>query len=597
MQWWRLLLAVLIVFGATAPAGAQSVIERLITPGPLSSAHAALEARCNTCHQSFSREAQNGRCLDCHRGIGSDIQLSQGYHGRTAARRQACKTCHSDHQGRNFDLVKINRATFNHDQTDYPLTGAHARVTCAQCHGKTTHFRNAPSSCIGCHQTDDPHRGGLGTKCQSCHQVSGWRDLLPFDHRQTGFTLTGAHRDQRCVACHTNQRWKNLPSQCVACHAKDDSHRGARGKECGECHNSTNWKAAVFDHGRLTSFPLLGRHAATSCAACHGPDHRTPRPGKACVACHAKEDKHLGKLGTSCGNCHDASGWKSIRFDHSQTKFPLRGGHVAASCAACHGKDQNVQKPDRACITCHKDDDERTHQGHNGADCERCHSENNWKIERFDHDRMTDFALTGAHRPLKCTDCHKPPEPPREIATPCSSCHTDDDVHKGALTGDCSNCHGTTTWKENIRFDHGLTRFPLLGKHGALVCKDCHVDQRFVAAGVTCQSCHKDNHHEGGLGVPSACGTCHDSSDWRQWRFDHDKQTDFALTGQHAGLICSACHSRPGDPAKTSTACIACHRREDKHQGGFGDLCERCHVTSSFRDIRIIQLSPSRNDH
>jgi hypothetical protein len=42
---------------------------------------------------------------------------------------------------------------------------------------------------------------------------------------------------------------------------------------------------------------------------------------------------------------------------------------------------------------------------------------------------------------------------------------------------------------------------------------------------------------------------------------------------------------RASDPAKLGRECVSCHRRQDVHRGGFGEDCDRCHVTSSFREI------------
>lgn len=94
-----------------APAFGQSIMERLITPGPLSSAHARLESRCDSCHTSFQKTAQNSKCTACHAGVGSDVARGQRFHGKFAlARSGACKTCHSEHKGRGFGLIRLDRA-------------------------------------------------------------------------------------------------------------------------------------------------------------------------------------------------------------------------------------------------------------------------------------------------------------------------------------------------------------------------------------------------------------------------------------------------------------------------------------------------------
>ena len=83
------------------------------------------------------------------------------------------------------------------------------------------------------------------------------------------------------------------------------------------------------------------------------------------------------------------------------------------------------------------------------------------------------------------------------------------------------------------------------------------------------------------------CAACHNARDWRLWEFDH-RRTSFALDGAHASTACSACHVAAGPGiAKLSGACNDCHARDDAHHGAYGPLCERCHVTRSFKEIRM----------
>jgi len=567
-----------------SPALSQTIVERLITPGPLSSSHARLESRCDSCHTSFQKAAQNSKCVACHTAVGSDISRGTGYHGRFApARTAACKACHSDHKGRGYVLVRLDRRTFNHNFTDYPLTGGHARAACAGCHGPGNQYRKVARTCAACHSRVDPHRGQMSRDCQSCHDVSGWKQLLPFDHGQTGFALTGAHRQAACSSCHAGQRWKGLATTCISCHARDDAHKGSLGSNCAGCHSSASWRVSSFNHAS-TGFPLAGAHAAASCASCHGPNNAIRHPQRTCNGCHAKDDVHKGQNGTNCASCHNSRAWAQTSFDHDRmTQFPLRGAHRAAACQACHKQPYKVVKPPVACFGCHEADD--THKGGNGQDCDRCHVETSWKKVDFDHNTMTHFGLAGKHAQARCEACHTRPPSELKLSVECASCHAKDDVHGGKLGPACRNCHDANDWKTRVSFDHGLTRFPLLGKHASAQCAACHADRRFAAKGVTCADCHADDHHVGALGKPAACGRCHNAVDWKAWSFDHDTATRFALTGRHQGLICSACHARPGDPARLGDQCVDCHRRNDIHRGVFGEDCGRCHVTSSFSEI------------
>lgn len=582
--WWRLAWALCLLFAA--PVAAQTVMERLVTPGPLSGAHARLESKCDSCHSSFRKEAQNTRCASCHKGVGSDIATGTRFHGKFGpARSGSCKSCHSEHKGRGAGLIQLNRTTFNHAFTDYVLTGGHAKAPCAGCHGTSHDYRGVTRDCATCHAKKDPHRGQLGRSCQNCHTTAAWKQVSAFDHARTGFALTGAHRTKGCLSCHAGQRWKGLATTCVSCHARDDAHKGSRGTNCSSCHTTSTWRSATFNHAS-TGFPLIGGHAATTCSGCHGAGNANKHPSRTCFACHAGDDTHKGRNGTDCASCHNPRSWTQTSFDHDRmTSFPLKGAHRGVQCEGCHKQSPKVSKPPTTCFGCHAADD--THKGGNGQDCARCHTVTAWKSVNFNHATMTDFPLLGKHGQLKCETCHVRPASEVKLSTQCGSCHAKDDRHAGKLGPDCARCHGNDGWTVGIRFDHGLTRFPLLGRHAAQQCISCHTDKTFAAMGTTCASCHADTRHKGTLGTPAQCQTCHNVVDWKTWSFDHDRQTSFALTGRHAGLICSACHARPGDPSRQGSQCVDCHRRSDPHRGGFGDDCARCHTTRTFREIMM----------
>ncbi|MDX2159069.1 MAG: hypothetical protein SFW09_21400 [Hyphomicrobiaceae bacterium] len=61
--------------------------------------------------------------------------------------------------------------SFDHDKTNFPLTGKHKRVACESCH-KTT-LKDTSRRCIDCHRKDDVHRGRR-PNCESCHVTTNW---------------------------------------------------------------------------------------------------------------------------------------------------------------------------------------------------------------------------------------------------------------------------------------------------------------------------------------------------------------------------------------------------------------------------------------
>jgi hypothetical protein len=231
-----------------------------------------------------------------------------------------------------------------------------------------------------------------------------------------------------------------IDSACVSCHRDVDVHKGSLGENCADCHNSRDWQASLFKHDIQTSFPLLGKHGATECSACHIEAPEKVSLGTACIDCHLDDDVHSAQLGTRCTDCHNERGWTlAVRFDHGLGAFPLIGKHRDAVCADCHETGRYHDAPSD-CSACHSDDD--AHQGRLGADCGTCHNPVSWDRWRFDHLTQTGFLLDGAHADRNCTDCHRQPiAAGNPTPSRCIDCHRNDDIHNGQFGKDCGRCH------------------------------------------------------------------------------------------------------------------------------------------------------------
>jgi hypothetical protein len=442
-----LVIAAVLAGVVMSAAWAQNLFEQLVTPGPVISGHAKLERECGNCHEPFSRGSQTRLCLACHKDIATDRLLAKGLHGRQAdAAKQECTRCHSDHKGRDADIVLFDRETFNHAATNFELHDAHKSVQCTGCHAPAVKFRRAPGRCFDCHKAEDPHKGRLGETCDSCHNEATWRRVKPYDHDKTKFPLRDAHRTVACATCHVSERYSGIGVACVDCHRIQDVHGGRYGAKCDTCHNASKWSTIRFDHDRDTKFPLRGTHAKVKCDACHTGDLYRDKLETACVSCHRGDDRHDGQLGVRCEQCHGETGWRRITsFDHDLTQFPLIGRHAVATCEECH-RSSRFKDDGAACVSCHRD---RHHEGRLGTACATCHNPNAWALWRFDHDTQTHFPLTGAHRGLNCHACHVTKNITRiTLGKDCYSCHQKDDVHRGALGRMCERCHVTTSFRE-----------------------------------------------------------------------------------------------------------------------------------------------------
>jgi hypothetical protein len=588
---WRLfrVWALAFALGLLCSVGAWSQgIESVVAPGKLIQGHAKWEDECKQCHVKFDRKAQDGLCMDCHKPVGADVRARDGFHGKS--KPQTCRTCHTEHKGRDAKIASFDPKQFDHKLTRFELRGKHEKTDCVKCHVAGKKFREAAQDCNSCHKKDDVHKGVLGVKCASCHTELNWKEAK-FDHDTARFPLTGKHIDVKCKECHKNTNYRETPRTCIGCHQKADEqkgHKGQFGEKCETCHGTKLWKTTTFNHDTDTKYALRGKHSATKCTACHtGKLYVVPKISQECYSCHKKDDKHKESLGKDCAKCHTEKNWKeSPKFDHDKSDFPLFGKHIKVLCKECHKTTMFKEAP-KDCFSCHKKDDK--HKANLGEKCGECHGENDWKDTkgRFKHE-LTKFVLRNAHaKPtVKCEACHKDLTSFRKTPLDCLSCHKKDDKHEGQEGPKCEKCHDDKSWKVP-QFEHGFTRFPLLGKHAPLACAKCHTTgAKFKDAKIACVSCHlKDDKHKKTLGPE--CGQCHNARTWKDWTFDHDTRTKFPLDGKHKGKACILCHFNPIENRYVlSSSCFSCHVKDDIHESGFGRQCQECHVTSSFKTLK-----------
>lgn len=564
-----------------------------LSPGDLSNAHAKLEgvSNCTQCHVLGSK-VSNDKCLACHKEIKTLIDRREGYHISSEVKGKDCASCHSDHHGRKFDMVRFDEKNFNHNLAYYELNGAHKKVDCRDCHKpdniadfdlkkRKDTFLGLGKQCLDCH--DDYHQKTLANDCTKCHSMDGFKPANRFNHDKTDFALAGKHKTVDCRDCHKTELRNGKEFQqfsgiafknCNACH--DDPHRNQIGTDCKNCHNEQSFQSTSslsrFNHNQ-TNFNLKGKHKQVDCRSCHQMDNTTPtsvfqdRLGvktNECATCH--KDVHEGKFGADCAGCHNESSFRNVAasnlkdFNHALTGFELAGKHAVVDCKKCHTADSFTEPlPHNTCAACHSDYHEGQFVSNNrprAPDCAECHVVDGFDATTFgiaQHEK-TKFPLDGAHVATPCFACHLQEEKWRfrNIGERCVDCH--EDVHKGEIAEkwypnqDCEICHLTESWTEHNLFQHEKTPFQLLGIHVQQDCRACHVPDaehrhgKFLGLSQSCQACHKDE-HRGQFekkGVTD-CAHCHGFDGWTINGFDHDK-TRFKLEGKHAEVACEKCH-------------------------------------------------------
>jgi len=538
---------------AAALAATRAAAADLFSPGELSRAHQALEGMgsCTKCHEA-GEQLSPARCLECHGELKARLDQGQGFHGHLPPAERTCQSCHHEHMGRDNALVDWGNGGqkgFDHARTGFTLKGKHRALDCARCH--------------------DPRRIEDPLVKAALAKQPGRKTFL------------------------------GQPQACAACHF--DEHRGQLGADCQRCHTEDAWKTVRgFDHAR-TAFPLTGKHARVDCAKCHLPQPAdaggvpatvTPPRNAAgfmklkglafqsCADCH--KDPHQDRFGQTCQGCHTTEDWKRVtsgggeqRAFHEKTRFPLKGAHALVACVACHGPAPGAPAKFRGlaferCIDCHAD----SHVGQiaglsparaapDAKTCDRCHTLDGYLPARFeleDHDR-TGFKLEGAHRAVSCARCH-PKDPQLASRVPVAV--------RTALEA----------YRRPLRVS--LARFD-------------------IPHAQDCRSCHKDPHagQFANRVEQAGCTSCHQVTSFRTVKFDHAKDSIFALTGKHAQVACGSCH-RPDAAGVVRyrpliAACATCHA--DPHAGQFAARgqpadCTRCHDTAEWKQVKFVHQPP-----
>jgi predicted CXXCH cytochrome family protein len=556
-----------------------------LSPGDLSNSHANLEgiSNCTQCH-ILGNKASSDKCLTCHTDIQERINKKKGYHASTDVSGKQCANCHSEHNGKNFKLIKFDATQFNHRLTGFPLSTPHAKKACADCHiskyitdqklkSKKNTYLGVGVECLNCHA--DYHQKTLPSNCLDCHNPESFKPASKFNHASAKFQLVGKHQTVDCQKCHKvevveGKKFQHFTgiqySNCTNCHK--DPHQNKFGQNCKQCHSEEsfhNIKGNNFDHSK-TNFPLVDKHLGVNCKSCHKTKVTDPIKHEGCTDCH--KDYHNNQfaknnISPDCSQCHTTKGFDLYLFtieQHNTGPFPLVGGHTPVTCDKCHKKQEkwSFREIGKNCKDCHTDyhNNQFTKNGES-PDCSQCHVMKGFGFVSYtlDQHNKGSFPLKGAHLATACNECHKKQEKWsfKDIGNNCKDCHTD--IHQNFIptkyypNGNCKTCHNESQWLD-VSFDHSKTKFSLTGSHTKQSCKACHFkkdangaeQQKFTGLPANCSNCHSDNHYKqfekNGL---TDCTECHSTANWKDSKFDHNNAA-FKLDGKHISVPCVKCH-------------------------------------------------------
>jgi len=151
---------------------------------------------------------------------------------------------------------------FDHLQTGFPLSGAHATAACDSCHVRGI-FRGTPNQCVICHTAGSgradtvmpPNHIRTVEPCNVCHVSTATFSGVRFQH--TGVA------PGTCTTCHNGTTAAGKPANHVPTI-----------RPCDTCHTTTAWRPSTFSHDKVAP----GGVVPGTCINCHNQTIATGKP-------------------------------------------------------------------------------------------------------------------------------------------------------------------------------------------------------------------------------------------------------------------------------------------------------------------------------
>lgn len=550
------------------------IANAFVSPGPLTSAHAAAAATCADCHDAASTAGgllaaiPGGgatKCLDCHRGAARAGALQA--HGRMPrhpddvihvppraidaledVRRAeiACASCHPEHRGERVELARGGDLACRscHPEADGSLAATHPEFESLGAGNARLHFDHTGEAhrserCESCHVLDAEGRRrvlpGFDAACSRCHleeiakpTAFGWKDPAGV-RREPDAQAVRWESDLRALAC----RVPLAPGAAAAASLPDGADpmalpppvpaaaMSARAWLAGE--GTTRVQPATFAPG----LPASGEWLADGGALSYRPlVHGDPV----------------------------AKSWLDLVARHSGRKprYKDDGGR----CTVCHALEPEAAGiPAAMAWTGFRDESRFTrfsHRAHGEVICQECHAAQETMFAA-----ITKSACTGCHAPGKasegCLTCHGyhevRPDVPSPLAGTLAGPAACEGCHPNASSAWAASTHGTARLDSDERSAPAQEIAAKLGLSGAALatrCDPCH------ATGPTLSAA------DGGMAWSTpepriTCEACHGPA--RAWIGEHADLglADRAERSTRAGM------RRAGDVFALADACFRCH--------------------------------------
>ena len=390
----------LLWLGSMATAGSRAPY----SSGPVSSAHAFAEGKCEVCHQrgdSFRAHVGDRSCLTCHAGPAHPPSPPPGASARQAApvSGPGCATCHREHQGR------------------VRLAAAVSDGMCVECHADLAHATSDIHRSVEAFPADHPEfavlrEGKDPGAVRFNHEVHLKSDLRGPSGPET-LACTSCHQPKFSRTSGAGTRVDNLMAsvtfdrQCARCHPLFFDAR----LEVPAPHAQPKVVWPFVDQA-LRDYITANPQAVTERDQ---PDRRLPLNfPRESEPLARNADEWVQKRGTRaktylarvCTYCHGdptppndrATGLPVYRPSNLRTRWMARatfdhGPHLMVECSSCHKAENSRATADvlmpskETCATCHAPGKGASSQ------CIECHGYHDWSKAQpvKPHFKLTDF--------------------------------------------------------------------------------------------------------------------------------------------------------------------------------------------------------------
>lgn len=380
----------LLWLGSLAVAGSRAAY----SSGPVSSAHAFAELKCEVCHQrndGFRAHVGTTACLTCHAG--------PTHVSNAAVQEPSCATCHREHQGR------------------VGLAATVADGMCVGCHSDLAHITSDIHRSVDAFPSEHPEFGVLREgkdpgMVRFNHEVHLKNDLRGPAGPET-LECTTCHQPKLSRASGAGTRVDNLMAsvtfdrQCARCHPLFFDARIDR--PVPHAHPKVVWpfvEEALRDFITANPRAINERDQPERRLPLNFP--REPEP----IARNADEwvlkraIRAKSYLVRTCAYCHGdpgppddrAAGLPVYRPSNLRAQWMTRatfdhGPHLMVECSSCHKAENSratadVLMPSKdTCATCHAPGKGASSQ------CIECHGYHDWSKAQpvKPHFKLTDF--------------------------------------------------------------------------------------------------------------------------------------------------------------------------------------------------------------